>query len=75
MSILEYVVRHQDGLWEVWLGDRLLSGHPTQLGAMAVANTLADAVAARGEPVAVVVEEFDAGSIESEPRKRPSDAA
>ena len=75
MSILEYVVRHQDGLWEVWLGDRLLSGHPTQSGAMAVANTLADAVACRGEPAAVLVQDFDVGSIEPEPRGRPSDAA
>jgi hypothetical protein len=28
MSYYEYIVRRRDGLWEVWLGDRLLSGHP-----------------------------------------------
>ena len=27
MSIHEYVVREQDGLWGVWLGDRLISGY------------------------------------------------
>jgi hypothetical protein len=38
MSISEYVVRRQNGVWEVWLADRLLSGHPTQKHAVAVAN-------------------------------------
>jgi hypothetical protein len=75
MSIPEYVVRRQDGLWEVWLGNRLLSGHPTQSGALAVANALADATAARGEPVAVLVREFAAGPIESAPLDQPSGAA
>ena len=75
MSILEYVVRWQDGLWEVWLGGRLLSGHPTQSGALAVANALADGRAARGEPVAVLVQGFDAGSTEPAARERPSGAA
>jgi hypothetical protein len=37
MSMQEYVVRERCGLWEVWLGDRLLSGQPTQIGARNVA--------------------------------------
>ena len=75
MAIQEYVVRYQDGLWEVWLGSRLLSGHPTQSGALAVAETLATAAAARGEPVAVMCQDFDAGQIESKPGSGPRPAA
>jgi hypothetical protein len=38
MSNREYVVREQDGLWGVWLGDRLISGQPTQMAALGVAE-------------------------------------
>ena len=36
MSIHEYVVRERDGLWGVWLGDRLISGQPSQMEARAL---------------------------------------
>src|SRR6266404_1509892 len=41
MSIHKYVVREQDGLWEVRLDDRLVSGHPTRMAAVSVAEVLA----------------------------------
>jgi hypothetical protein len=62
MAMQEYVVREQDGLWEVWLGDQLLSGQPTQIEALRVAETIAHATAARGEPAKVLL-----GSLDGEP--------
>ena len=50
-----YVVRQQEGLWEVWLGDRLVSGQPTYDQALAIAVNLADAATARGERAKVVL--------------------
>jgi len=64
MSMREYVVRQQGGLWQVWLGDRLVSGHPSQMEALGVAEALAHAAAARGEPVKVLVGELDGEPIE-----------
>ena len=50
MSVHEYVVREQDGLWGVWLDGRLISGQPTQMAALGVAEALAGAAAAQGGP-------------------------
>ena len=50
-----YVVRQQDGLWEVWLGDRLVSGQPTYDQALAIAVTLVDAAVGRGERAKVTL--------------------
>ena len=50
-----YVVRQRDGLWEVWLGDRLLTGHPTYQQALSVAATLVDAAFGRGERAKVIL--------------------
>ena len=47
MSMQEYVVRQQGGLWGVWLGDRLISGQPSQMEALGLAEALAGAAAAR----------------------------
>ena len=63
MSI-QYVVRQQDGLWEVWLGDRLLSGQPTQMEALGVAQALAHAGALRGERSRILVGDLDGEPIE-----------
>ena len=64
MSIHEYVVREQDGLWGVWLGDRLISGQPSQMAALGVAEALAGAAAARGEPAKILVGDLDGEPIE-----------
>jgi hypothetical protein len=64
MSNREYVVREQDGLWGVWLGDRLISGQPTQMAALGVAEALAGAAAARGEPAKILVGDLDGSPIE-----------
>jgi hypothetical protein len=64
MSIHEYVVREQEGLWGVWLGDRLISGQPTQMAALGVAEALAGAAAARGEPAKILVGDLDGSPIE-----------
>ena len=64
MSMIEYVVRHQGGFWEVWLGNRLVGGYPTQLTALNVAEALAHAAAAHGTPAKILVSEVQGASIE-----------
>ena len=64
MPTLEYVVRLQDGLWEVRLRDRLVSGQPTQMAALSVAQALAHAGALRGERSRILVGDLDGTSIE-----------
>jgi hypothetical protein len=64
MLIQEYVVRLQDGLWEVRLGDHLLSGQPTQMDALHVAEALAHAGALRGERSKILVGDLDGAPIE-----------
>ena len=49
MSIGEYVLSEQDGLWEVRLGDRLLSGQPAYAQALGVFQTIARAAASVGQ--------------------------
>jgi hypothetical protein len=79
MSIHEYVVRQQDdGLWGVWLGDRLISGQPNQMAALGVAEALAGAAAARGEPAKILVGELDGEPIEfwaSQPGRTATETA
>lgn len=55
MIVQEYVVLEQDGLWEVWLGDRLVSGQPTYEHALAIAMILVDAAIGRGERAKVIL--------------------
>jgi hypothetical protein len=57
----EYVVRERDGLWEVRLGDRLVSGHPTYDQASTIAATLAHAATARGERAKVILGRTEPG--------------
>jgi hypothetical protein len=69
----EFVVRERDGLWEVRLGDRLLSGQATQMDAYYVADALAHAAALRGKRSKVLVGDLDGAPIEFpviEPAKR-----
>ena len=64
MPIQEYVVRERDGLWEVRLEGRLLSGQSTQMRAYYVAEALAHAAALRGKRTKVLVGDLDGGPIE-----------
>ena len=64
MSMHEHVVRQQDGLWGVWIEDRLVSGQPSQLEALGLAEALAGAAAARGEPAQILVGDLDGEPIE-----------
>ena len=64
MSMNEYVVRQQGGLWGVWLGDRLISGQPSQMEALGLAEALAGAAAARGTPAKILVGDLDGEPIE-----------
>ena len=48
----------------VWLGDRLISGQPSQMAALGVAEALAGAAAARGEPAKILVGDLDGEPIE-----------
>jgi hypothetical protein len=74
MSVQEYVVRREEGLWKVWLDDDLLSGQPTQRKALNVAEALANAAIARGERSKILVEAVGGFSIEFpiiEPQDQP----
>jgi hypothetical protein len=64
VRIHEYVVRERDGLWEVRLEGRLLSGQSTQMRAYYVAEALAHAAALRGKRSKVLVGDLDGGPIE-----------
>jgi hypothetical protein len=55
MLMQKYVVREQDGLCQVWIGEQLVSGHPAYDQAMAIASNLADAATARGERAQVIL--------------------
>ncbi len=64
MPIQEYVVQERDGLWQVLLGDHLLSDQPTQMDALHEAEALANAGALRGERSRIVVGDLDGRPIE-----------
>ncbi len=64
MLYQELVVRFQDRIWQVSLGDHLLSGQPTQIAAIAVAHTIARAAAAKGVPTKIRVVDGDGSSLE-----------
>ena len=72
MPIQEYSVRQQAGLWEVRLGDRLLSGQLTQRAALNVAENLAQAGSLRGERWKILIGDDDEDLVESliRPRSR-----
>ena len=75
MSMHEYVVRQQGGLWGVWLGDRLISGQPSQMEALGLAEALAGAAAARGTPAKILVGDLDGEPIEFWASHSPQPAA
>jgi hypothetical protein len=64
MPIQEYVVRLQNGLWEVWLGDRLVSGQPTQMEALHIAEVLAHTAALGGVRSRILVGDLGGSPIE-----------
>jgi len=64
MSILEYVIRQQDVRGEVWLGDRLVSGHPTRTEAVSAAEVLAQGAVARGERAKILAGTMDGVAVE-----------
>jgi hypothetical protein len=76
MPIHDYVVRQEAGLWHVRCDGRLLSGQPTRLAALHLAEVLAGAAAARGEGSRIFVGDRDGSpiefpTIETEPRENP----
>ena len=60
----EYDVRLVDGLWQVRFDGRLVSGQPTQMGALSVAQALAQTGALRGERARILVGDLDGEPIE-----------
>ena len=64
MPVHEYAVRNVHGLWEVRLDGRLVSGQPTQMDALNVAQALAQAGALRGERARILVGDLDGIPIE-----------
>ena len=64
MSTYKYVVRERDGLWEVRLDGRLLSGQPTRREALDVAEALAHSAALRGELTKILVGTMDGVTVE-----------
>jgi hypothetical protein len=69
----EYVICQVDDLWHVRRDGRLVTGQPSQMDALSVAQSLASAAAARGERSRILVGELDGHPIEFsviEPAKR-----
>src|SRR5260221_113399 len=64
MPIQELVVRFKDNIWQVSLGDHLLSGLPTQMAAIGVAHTIAHAAAGKGIQTKIRVVDVDGSSLE-----------
>jgi hypothetical protein len=64
MSIQNFIVRERDGLWEVRLGTRLLSGQPTRQIALSVAEALAQTAALRGESSKILIATIDGVAVE-----------
>ena len=64
MLTREYVVRHVSGLWHVRCDGRLVSGQPTRMDALQVAEALAYVGALRGERARVLVGELDGSPVE-----------
>ena len=75
MLIHEYVVRERDGLWEVRLGGRLLSGQPTRRAALNVAEVLMHAATQRGERARILVGTLDGVAIEFPTAEPPAQRA
>ena len=75
MPIQEVVVRFQDRIWQVSVGDHLLSGQPTQMAAISVAYAIAHAATVRGSRTKILVVDVDGSSIEFPviaPRSQPA---
>jgi hypothetical protein len=64
MPLREYVVRLAAGLWEVRLSDRLLSGQPSYIEALSLAEALARSAASRGEGSKVLSAQSDGQLVE-----------
>ena len=64
MRIHEYAIRNIDHLWEIRLDGRLMSGQPTQMAALHVADALAQAAADRGSWSKIVVFDGNGSSLE-----------
>ena len=64
MPIQVLIVQFEDDIWQVRLADRLLSGQPTQMAALNVAHTIANAAAAKGARTKIRVVDVDGGSLE-----------
>jgi hypothetical protein len=75
VAIQEFVVRERDGLWEVRLGGRLLSGQPTRREALSVAEALVHAAALRGERCRILAGTFDGVTVELEVIEPPGQPA
>ena len=67
----QYVVRYVDGLWQVRLGGRLLSGKQNRMEALQVAQALARLAADNGEQSEIAIADVD-GSIIELPTIRPA---
>ena len=64
MSLQDYVIRLQSGLWEIRLGGQLLGGQPTQMSALHVADALAHGAALLGKRSRILVGDIDGEPIE-----------
>jgi hypothetical protein len=63
----QYIVCQESGLWQVLCNGRLVSGQPTQLAALHIAEAHAGAAAARGERSQIFVNDLDGRPIEFPP--------
>jgi hypothetical protein len=75
MSMQQYLVRKQERLWEVWLGDCPLNTQTTYDEALNLAQALAYAPLQRGEPSRILIGTFEAVAVEFPilpPPRRPA---
>jgi len=64
MPTLEYVIRYVDGLWEVRFGGQLIGGQSNKMGALRMAQALAQAGADRGEQTKILVADIKGSTFE-----------
>ena len=62
MPLQQYTVSLRDGLWEVWLGGRLIATQSSEMGAVELAEALSYAAGIRGEHSRVLVGAASSGN-------------
>ena len=60
----DFVIRRVDGLWQLRCDGRLVTGQPSQIDALHIAEALPGAAAAKGERSRILIGDLDGSPIE-----------